>query len=64
VRQNGGKTAANQRPQRIGGRRFPPSKQLSEQKPFSFSFSLLLDEGGLREGWVDFAYSSPATAES
>jgi hypothetical protein len=29
-------------------------------KTFSFSFMLILDEGGLREGWVKFAYSSLA----
>jgi hypothetical protein len=28
---------------------------------FSFSFLLILDEGGLREGWVKSAYSSLAT---
>jgi hypothetical protein len=29
----------------------------SEQTKFSFSFLLILDEGGLREGWVKSAYS-------
>jgi hypothetical protein len=29
-------------------------------KTFSFSFLLILDEGGLREGWVKSAYSSLA----
>jgi hypothetical protein len=32
------------------------------EKTFSFSFLLILDEGGLREGWVKFAYSSLAAA--
>jgi hypothetical protein len=32
----------------------------SEQKTFSFSFLLILDEGGLREGRVKSAYSSLA----
>jgi hypothetical protein len=32
----------------------------SERKSFSFSFLLILDEGGLREGWVKSAYSSLA----
>jgi hypothetical protein len=36
--------------------------QLSERGPFSFCFSLILDEGGKWEGWAEFAYSSPATA--
>jgi hypothetical protein len=27
-----------------------------ERKTFSFSFLLILDEGGLREGWVKSAY--------
>jgi hypothetical protein len=32
----------------------------SERKKFSFSILLILDEGGLREGWVKSAYSSLA----
>jgi hypothetical protein len=32
----------------------------SERKKFSFSILLILDEGGLREGWVESAYSSLA----
>jgi hypothetical protein len=33
-------------------------------RTFSFSFPLILDEGGLRECWVKFAYSLLAAAES
>jgi hypothetical protein len=36
----------------------------SERKRLVFSFLLILDEGGLREGWVKSAYSSLAAAES
>jgi hypothetical protein len=31
---------------------------------FSFSFLLILDEGGIWEGWVKSAYSLLAAAES
>jgi hypothetical protein len=41
-----------------------PPTQPPPSEPFSFSFSLILDEGGVREGWVNFAYSLLATAES
>jgi hypothetical protein len=35
-----------------------------DRKTFSFCFLLILDEGGLREGWVKTAYSSLAATES
>jgi hypothetical protein len=38
-----------------------PLYSLIGAKTFSFSFLLILDEGGLREGWVKSAFSSLAT---
>jgi hypothetical protein len=61
VRQNGGVTAAKQR--RTGGESAAEEFSCRSGALFSFSFSLILDEGGFREGWSDSAYSSPATAE-
>jgi hypothetical protein len=36
---------------------------IEAKKSFSFSFLLILDEGGLREGWVKSAYSSLAATD-
>jgi hypothetical protein len=58
-RQNGGKRAPNRRKNRaIPSTAVHP---LRCRASFSFSFLLILDEGGLREGWAKSAHSSLAT---
>jgi hypothetical protein len=51
------KTATNWR-QKNGGRQ--ATRCRASLNVFIFSFLLILDEGGLREGWVKSAYSSLA----
>jgi hypothetical protein len=58
-RPNGGHPAGNPR---LVEKKKKEDNLLSERGLFSLCFSLILDEGGLWEGWADFPYSWLAAA--